>query len=127
VVVSHWLLDAIVHVPGLPIATGGTKVGAGLWNHAAAAQTIEFALLATGTAVYARATAASGRAGRWGFLAFVGFIATIQLGNALGKPPPSVTAVAWVGQAQWLLVAWAWWLDRQRTPRRIARGSELAA
>ena len=28
-----------------------------------------------------------------------------------------VDAVAWTGQAQWLLVLWGYWVDRHRTPR----------
>ncbi len=53
-VVSHWLLDAIVHQPDLPLYPGA--------------------------------------------------------------PPPSVEAIAWVGQAQWLLVLWAYWVDNHRRP-----------
>ena len=29
----------------------------------------------------------------------------------------TVEAVAWVGQAQWLLVAWAYWVDAHRQAR----------
>ena len=32
VVISHWLLDLLVHRPDLTIAGGGTKLGLGLWN-----------------------------------------------------------------------------------------------
>lgn len=32
--------------------------------------------------------------------------------TSLGPPPPSVQAIAWVGQAQWLLVAAGYALDR---------------
>src|SRR3989304_2171349 len=32
-VISHWVLDLIVHIPDLPIFPGGSiKVGFGLWN-----------------------------------------------------------------------------------------------
>jgi hypothetical protein len=114
-VASHWLLDALVHVPDLPVAPGsGLRVGAGLWNHPALALAIEFALLAAGAAIYARTTVASDRIGRWSLVGFVALLALIQTGNALGDPPPSVAAIAWVGQAQWLLVAWAVWIDRHR-------------
>jgi hypothetical protein len=43
----------------------------------------------------------------------------IFVGDLLGPPPPSITAVAWVGLAQALLVAAGWWVDRP-SPRRIA-------
>jgi len=113
-VVSHWLLDTVVHVPDLPLLPGGAVVGLGLWNHPAAALTIEFGLLAAGTVVYLRSTVARDRIGRWSLLAFIAFLVLIQIGNALGDAPPSVVAIAWVGQAQWLLVAWALWIDRHR-------------
>ncbi len=36
-VLSHWLLDLIVHTPDLPLLSdSSTKVGFGLWNHAVA-------------------------------------------------------------------------------------------
>ena len=38
----------------------------------------------------------------------------IHAGNLLGAPPPSVEAIAWVGQAQWLVVLWAFWVDNHR-------------
>ena len=120
-VASHWLLDALVHVPDLPLAPGPSlRLGAGLWNHPAAALVLEFTLLAIGVAFYVRSTAARDRIGRWGLIAFVTLLALIQVGNAVGEPPPNVAASAWVGQAQWLLVAWAMWIDRHRSPRRAA-------
>ena len=32
-VVSHWLLDFVVHQKDLPLYAGGRRVGLGLWNH----------------------------------------------------------------------------------------------
>jgi hypothetical protein len=126
-VVSHWLLDVVVHVPDLPVVPGGTPVGAGLWNQREAALLLELGLLGAGAALYVRATSARDRIGRWGLATFVAFIAVIQVANTFGAPPPSVTAIAWVGQLQWLLVAWALWIDRHRAPRAAARISEAAA
>src|SRR6266704_725680 len=31
-VVSHWVLDVVTHVPDMPLYPGGPKVGLGLWN-----------------------------------------------------------------------------------------------
>jgi hypothetical protein len=126
-VVSHWLLDAVVHVPDLPVLPGGPVVGAGLWNHRTASLLLELGLLAAGTAVYVRATASRDRIGRWGLAGFIAFLTAIQIGNTFGDPPPSVAAIAWIGQLQWLLVAWALWIDRHRAPRTPARMSEAAA
>jgi hypothetical protein len=46
--------------------------------------------------------------------ALVGFLVVIYLANVLGPPPPSVTALAWTAQAQWILIVWGFWLDRHR-------------
>jgi hypothetical protein len=43
----------------------------------------------------------------------------IYAANILGPPPPSVIAVAWAGQAIWLLVAAGYWVDRHRVDRRL--------
>jgi hypothetical protein len=126
-VVSHWLLDLVVHVPDLPVVPGGTPVGAGLWNQREAALLLELGLLGAGAALYLRATSARDRIGRWGLAAFIAFLVAIQVANTYGDPPPSVTAIAWVGQLQWLLVAWALWIDRHRAPCAPARVSEATA
>jgi hypothetical protein len=38
----------------------------------------------------------------------------MYFGTLFGPPPPCVTAIAWVGQAQWLFVIWGFWIDRHR-------------
>lgn len=115
-VVSHWLLDLIVHRPDLPLYPGASPmVGLGLWNSLVGTLLVEGVLFAGGLVLYLRATRATDRAGRYGLWGLVGFLVLIQLSNLLGPPPPSVSAIAWAGQLQWLLVIWAYWLDRHRT------------
>jgi hypothetical protein len=119
-VASHWFLDLVVHRPDLPLAPGGdTRVGLGLWNSLPATLVVEFALLGAGAWIYAQATRARDGIGRWAFVGLLAFLAVIQLINVVGPPPPSVQAIAWVGQGQWLLVLWAFWIDRHR---EVARG-----
>ena len=127
-VLSHWLLDAIVHAPDLPLAPGGTaRIGLGLWSSVAASQLLEVALLALGVWLYAGATRALDAIGHWGLWALVGFLLLIQWANVAGPPPPDVKALAWVGQLQWLLVLWGGWIDRHRArtglPLRAAAGA----
>jgi hypothetical protein len=50
----------------------------------------------------------------------IAFLAVIHAANLFGSPPPNVTAIAWVGQAQWLLVVWAYWVDAHRDTRILA-------
>jgi membrane-bound metal-dependent hydrolase YbcI (DUF457 family) len=121
-VVSHWLLDAIVHRPDLPLYPGGAQlVGLGLWSSLGATLAVEFGILAVGVWLYLRATAATDASGRWGLWGLVAFLLLVYVMNLLGPPPPSVTALAWVGQAQWLLVVWGYWLDRHRRAVTVTR------
>jgi hypothetical protein len=114
-VASHWLLDAIVHAPDLPLAPGAaTVVGLGAWNSPALSAAIEVPLFAAGAWLYARRTAPADAVGRRAFAGLVAFLLAIHAGNLFGPPPPSVEAIAWVGQAQWLLVLWAYWVDNHR-------------
>lgn len=117
-VVSHWVLDLVVHIPDLPlIPGGGPLLGLGLWQSVAWTQVVEFGLLGIGFWFYRRTTKAVNLRGHWGLWGLVIFLVIIQMGNVFGPPPPSVTAIAWVGQAQWLLVLWAYWVDRHREVR----------
>lgn len=114
-VASHWFLDVIVHAPDLPLYPGSaTLAGMGAWSSAPLTLAIEIPLFAAGAWLYARGTRPADAAGRWGFAGLVAFLLAIHAGNLLGPPPPDATAIAWVGQAQWLLVLWAFWLDNHR-------------
>lgn len=119
---SHWALDVLTHRADMPITlSDSVRVGLGLWNVPALAIPLELALLAAGVWVYARYTVARDRIGSTGLWALVGFLVVVYAANILGPPPPSVGAVAWSAQAMWLLVAWAYWVDRHRRPRSWAR------
>jgi hypothetical protein len=95
--------------PGL-----GTVVGLGLWNSRAATLIAELPMFCIGVWLYARGTRALDRIGAFGFIGLVLFLAGVYAANLAGPPPPSVGAIAWAGQAQWLLVAWAYWVDAHR-------------
>ena len=117
-VVSHWLLDALVHRPDLPILPGGdARVGLELWNSLPATLAVEVPIFVAGCWLYARSTRARDAIGRWAFAGLVAFLLLVHVANLAGDPPPSATAIAWVGQAQWLLVAWGYWVDRHRRLR----------
>lgn len=127
-VVTHWLLDAIVHVPDLPLAPGtATMVGLGLWQSKAATLAVEIPIFAIGIWLYTTSTRAKDKSGHWGLVGLVAFLAIIHVGNMFGDPPPSTIAIAWAGQAQWLLVAWAYWVDAHRVVRGELIGSRAMA
>lgn len=117
-VVSHWILDLLVHRPDLPLMPGNSiRLGLGLWDSTVATLAVELTIFAVGVGIYSRLTKAKDRQGSWGFLALLIFLCLIYLGNIVGQPPPNVVALAWVGQAQWLLVVWGYWIDRHREER----------
>lgn len=114
-VVSHWGLDALVHQPDLPLYPGSaTVVGLDAWSSLPVTLAIELPLFALGLWLYSRATSPRDATGRWGLIALVVFLLVIYTGNLLGPPPPSAEAIAWVGQSQWLLVLWGYWIDKHR-------------
>jgi hypothetical protein len=111
-VVSHWLLDLVVHRADLPLLLdGGPRLGFGLWEFPLLAIAIELALFCAGVLLYLRATTLS-RAARIGLAALVAFLLIVYAANLFGPPPPSVQAIAWAGQAQWLLVLAGYAIDR---------------
>lgn len=116
--VSHWFLDLIVHRPDLPLAPGSVvSFGLGLWTKPGLALALELSLFAIGLGMYLYATRAVDASGRWGVWALILVLLLIYAANQFGGPPPSVRAIAWAGQAQWLLVLWGYWLDRHRRMR----------
>jgi hypothetical protein len=120
-VVSHWVLDWIVHRPDLPLYPGeAARHGLGAWNSLPATFTMELALFAGGIALYLRSTRARDRIGAYGFWGLATFLFVAYLGATLGPPPPSAEAVAVSALAAYLFVAWAWWIDRHREPRPAA-------
>lgn len=55
VVLSHWLLDLLVHVPDLTIAGNPPKLGMGLWNYPAVEMPLELAITFGALWLYVRA------------------------------------------------------------------------
>lgn len=122
-VLSHWVLDLLTHRPDLPLVPGGaTRVGLGLWNSLPATLVLELGILAIGVWLYLRSTRALDRTGTVALWALVGFLLISYFSNLFGPPPPNETALAWVAQTQWLLVIWAYWIDRHRAPHLSIEG-----
>ena len=112
-VLSHWMLDTIVHIPDLPIYPGHSpKVGLGLWNSFTLTIIVEGGLLIAGVLMYVQTKSIKKRKVTWKFWSLVTFLLVIQTMNFIGPPPPSVSMIAWAGQLQWLFILWAWWADK---------------
>lgn len=116
-VISHFFLDVIVHRPDLPLLPwAGPKIGMGLWNSIPITLFLEFGILSIGIFLYLRKTKAKDKFGNYGFWSLILFLMLIEITNLLSPPPPSIKVIAWVGNAQWLLVLWAYFIDKHREP-----------
>ena len=115
-VLSHWVLDFVTHVPDMPLYPGGPEVGLGLWRSMPLTAAVELPLYLAGVWMYARATRGRGAKGRWGFASLWIGLLLLHVVNLIGPPPPSITAI-WAGGIAGFLVimAWSWWVDRHRT------------
>jgi len=116
-VVSHWLLDWVVHRPDLPLFPGEPdRHGMGLWNSLGGSLTIELALFILGVVIFLRSSHARDRIGAIGFWALVAFLAASYFAATFGPLPPSTTAVASTALVGWLIFAFAGWVDSHRKP-----------
>ena len=114
-VLSHWILDLFTHIPDLPILPWSEfKVGFGLWNSVLFTVIIEGFIFAAGSYLYLTSTKAENKKGSIGLWSLLGFLIIIYISNLAGSPPPDQLAIAIVGQSQWLLIIWAYWIDRNR-------------
>jgi len=113
-VLSHWVLDLIVHIPDLPIMPSGPYVGFGLWNLPIIAVIIEAAIFAAGVILYVSLTSPKDKIGNYGFWSLMIFLAVVHIVNLTSPPPPDVKAIGWAGLGMWLLVLWAYWADSHR-------------
>lgn len=113
-VVSHWVLDFVTHRPDLPVLPRGPYVGLGLWNSLPGTIAVEGGLYALGIAAYTRATRARDATGTWALWSLLVLLAALWLAALLGPPPPSERVLAWSALSGWLVVLWAYWIDRHR-------------
>jgi len=116
VLVSHWVLDFISHRPDLPLYPGSSTLeGLGLWNSLIGTLIIEGGLFIIGIILYVRATKSTDKIGIYSFWALIVFLTIIYILNVFGPPPPDdQNTIGVVGLSMWLLVAWAYWIDRHR-------------
>jgi hypothetical protein len=117
VVVSHWLLDLLVHRPDLTIAGSPPKLGLGLWDAPMIEMPLELILLLSTAAFYALRTRAVRQA--YALPVLIAVLLALQAINWFGAPPTRVDAQLWgMGLfAYGLAAAVAWWVARTRVPR----------
>ena len=86
VVVSHWFIDVIVHIPDLTLYGMPPKLGLGLWNHPLIAMPLEILLIGGAFLYYLRRTEAPGGNRRLWILA--GLLAFAQAVDWFGPKEP---------------------------------------
>lgn len=119
VVVSHWFIDLLVHIPDLTLYGAPPKLGLGLWNHPLIAMPLEILLIGSAFLYYLRRTEASGGNRRLWVLA--GLLAFAQAVDWFGPKEPvySLAVPATMLFAYSLLSGTAAWAGANR--RLVAR------
>lgn len=113
-VLSHWLLDFLVHRPDLPLWLGGPKVGLGLWNFWVPEMVLEIAIFVTGIWIYRSVSRARDGIGRYAFWALAIFLFAGWIASLMAGAPPSERSMAWGALSMWIVVPWAGWADAHR-------------
>ncbi|MBP6363902.1 MAG: hypothetical protein KA233_04940 [Novosphingobium sp.] len=113
VVVSHWFLDLLVHVPDLTLTGSPPKLGFGLWNYPMLEMPLELGITFGALWLYVRAKNPAPL--RVGVLA--GVLLLLQAVNWFGPVEPEVTTgtsvLAFV--AFGLATLAAWWMGKSAT------------
>jgi hypothetical protein len=119
VVVSHWLIDLLVHRPDLTIAGNPPPLGLGLWNHPWIEIPLELAFAYGGLWFFVSRTRPASAAGTWSPLVLAIGMAVLQAINWTTPQPdavvPAPPATGWLGLfAYGILALLAWWVARTR-------------
>ena len=114
VVVSHWFIDLIVHIPDLTLYGMPPKFGLGLWNHPLIAMPLEILLIGGAFLYYMRRTEAPGGNRRLWVLAAL--LAVAQAVDWFGPKEPaySLAVPATMLFAYALLAGTAAWAGANR-------------
>ena len=106
VVVSHWILDLLVHRPDLTLWGTPPKLGMGLWDVPWLAYGVELVLVASGAVFCVRYSGLSSR-GRTGLAIIAGGLLVMQAVEALAPGPASVAELVFSAAAVYAGVAYA--------------------
>jgi hypothetical protein len=124
-VFSHWLLDALVHVPELPLAgNASTKVGLGLWQHLPIGLAVEAGIVLLGLSLFVPGASLS-RGRKIALVATCLLILVFTIaGMTVAPAPPSATAMAGSSLITLLvLCAIVGWLGMARSPSNREPGT----
>lgn len=119
VVLSHWFLDLLVHVPDLTLWGSPPKLGLGLWNYPSIEMPLELGITLAALLWYTWRTRATGMLGRIGPALLGLLLVSVQMVNWFGgeasEVTPAIPLTALVAYGVVTLVAWS--VDHQRRRR----------
>lgn len=123
VVLSHWVLDLLVHSKDLTIAGSPPKLGFGLWNYPAIEMPLEIGLTFGALYWYIRAT--KPRAKSWALMVMIAVLLALQAFNWFSPPPQAYEASMPISALIAFVVAAliAYWLGQGRTHRSTGETS----
>jgi len=119
VVVSHWVIDLLVHRSDLTLTGSPPKLGLGLWNHPWIEIPLELAFAFGGLLFFVSRTRATGTMGKWSPWALAVGMALLQAVNWTTPQPteaaPAPASFGWLGLFAYAVLALlAWWVARTR-------------
>ena len=115
-ILSHWILDLIVHTPDLPLfADTSYKFGFGLWHSALATYILEMIILFAGFWIYLRSVKNINSFNKYGMIIFVLMLLLINAINIFGPlVNNSIEQFSITSFSLYLIfAAVAHWLDRK--------------
>jgi len=116
-VFSHWLLDALVHIPELPLAGAlSPRVGLGLWQHMTVALVVEALLVFIGLGLFLPG-AVLRPFSKFALVVLSLVILMLSIaGMTVAPPAPSATSMAWSSLITLVAVCLlGFWFGRART------------
>lgn len=121
VVISHWLLDLIVHRPDLPLGFLGPKLGLGMWNWPLPEMALEMGLLALSGGLWIAVRKDRGQpAGpALGFVALLSVLQVVSMISGETQGPVQMGALALFGFG--VAMGGAWIVDRGDLRSAMAR------
>lgn len=121
-VLSHFVLDGLVHVPELPLAgEDSPKIGLGLWNYMPLELVLETSMAIAGLAIYWTIAQRASLASRWGIAVFVLLLTALTWTQLWMTTPPTTAQLipSWI-IAPLLFSAVPYVLDRKRSANQKA-------
>lgn len=114
-VLSHWVLDLITHVPDLPLWPGRSpRLGLSLWNSIPATFVVEGLMWVAGILIYLRSHRIEGPGRRIAFWSLMAVCTLMWASSPWSPPPASARQLALFGLVGWIIIPWSAWADGSR-------------